>query len=180
MEFKDSQTYQNLLKVYEEELMFSARYELYRETARTDGYMEISRIFDIVSGQDREHARIWLRQLGEGKLPNTAENLLESTNRETAIAGSEYQKYAKVAREEGLNQIAALFSGVANINYYQASLFRQQYDNVVTNQVFCKPEERIWVCMQCGNIMSGTCAPKICPVCGFPQAFYRIQSNCIY
>lgn len=180
MEFKDSETYKNLMTAYERELMFSARYELYSETASREVYMEISRIFSIVAGQDREHARIWLRKLNNGHLPSTADNLIQSADDENEFAGIEYQHFAKVAKEEGFNDIAALFSGVANIDYNHASLFRQQYDNIMTNQVFCKPEERFWICMECGNIMSGLCAPEICPVCGFPQGYYRLQSNCIY
>lgn len=180
VDFKDSRTYQNLQKSYNEELMYSGKYELFGDIARTDGYMEISVIFNIVAGQNREHARIWLRKINEGTLPSTSTNLLQASEEENNIAGNEYQDYAKIAREEGYDDIAALFAGVANINYYHASLFQQQYNNIITNQVFCKPEETLWICMKCGNIMSRVCAPEVCPVCGFPQGYYRVLSNCIY
>ncbi|TCL55033.1 rubrerythrin [Kineothrix alysoides] len=180
MEFRESRTYRNLLRVYEEELMFSSRFALYGEIAQTDGYITISRLYNTLSGQDLEHARIWLRAIYEGTLPSTATNLIESANAEYAIAGNQYQEYVQIAREEGFDHIAALFAGVANIDYNHATLLQQQYDNVVSGQVFCKPEEIVWVCMQCGNIMSGLCAPEICPVCGFPQGYYRPLNSCPY
>ncbi|WMC92073.1 rubrerythrin family protein [Kineothrix sp. MB12-C1] len=180
MEFRESRTYRNLLKAYEDELMLSARFNLYGAIAQVDGYIAISRLYQTVAGQDLEHARIWLRQINEGVLPDTATNLSQSANAENAIAGNEYQQFVEVAREEGYEHIAALFAGIANIDYYHGAQFQQQYDNVITNQVFCKPEETFWICMECGNIMSGLCAPEICPVCGFPQGFYRPLNSCPY
>ncbi|NLL78077.1 MAG: rubrerythrin family protein [Clostridiales bacterium] len=180
MEFRESRTYRNLLKAYEEELLFSARFELYGEIAQTDGYVTIARLYHTISGQDLEHARIWLRAIHEGRLPSTATNLIESSNAENALAGNQYQEYVQIAREEGYDRIAALFAGIANIDYNHAALLQQQYENIATNQVFCKPDEIVWTCMQCGNIMSGLCAPEICPVCGFPQGYYRPINTCPY
>ena len=180
MEFQESRTYRNLLKTYEDELLLSARFKLYEAKAANDGFINISRIYNTVSNQDLEHAHIWLRAIHEGVLPSTATNLIESSNIKSDLASNEYQEFVKIAREEGYDDIAALFAGVANIDYSHSTLFLQQYDNIITDQVFCKPESTIWICMQCGNIMSGFCSPKICPVCGFPQGYYRPLNSCPY
>lgn len=180
MEFRESRTYRNLLRAYEDELLLSGRFELYGEIAANDGFITISRLYQTIASQDLEHARIWLRAIYEGDLPSTATNLIESANAENALAGDQYQEYVQVAREEGYDHIAALFAGIANIDYNHSTLFLQQYDNVISDQVFCKPETTVWICMQCGNIMSGLCAPDICPVCGFPQGYYRPLNSCPY
>ncbi|BBF41716.1 rubrerythrin [Lachnospiraceae bacterium KM106-2] len=174
MDFQQSRTYQNLLQAYENELLSSARYLIYEDIARNEGYIEIGNIYETTARNDKEHARIWLRRINQGTLPNTATVLQESIQVESEMAGEMYQEFARVAREEGYSDIAALFSGVANIDYNHGFQFTELYENVENNQVFCKPEPTLWICMQCGNVMSGECAPVICPVCGFPQGYYRL------
>lgn len=174
MDFQQSRTYQNLLQAYENELLSSARYLIYEDIARNEGYIEIGNIYETTARNDKEHARIWLRRINQGTLPNTATVLQESIQVESEMAGEMYQEFARVAREEGYSDIAALFSGVANIGYNHGFQFTELYENVENNQVFCKPEPTLWICMQCGNVMSGECAPVICPVCGFPQGYYRL------
>lgn len=174
MDFQQSRTYQNLLQAYENELLSSARYLIYEDIARNEGYIEIGNIYETTARNHKEHARIWLRRINQGTLPNTATVLQESIQVESEMAGEMYQEFARVAREEGYSDIAALFSGVANIDYNHGFQFTELYENVENNQVFCKPEPTLWICMQCGNVMSGECAPVICPVCGFPQGYYRL------
>lgn len=174
MDFQQSRTYQNLLQAYENERLSSARYLIYEDIARNEGYIEIGNIYETTARNDKEHARIWLRRINQGTLPNTATVLQESIQVESEMAGEMYQEFARVAREEGYSDIAALFSGVANIDYNHGFQFTELYENVENNQVFCKPEPTLWICMQCGNVMSGECAPVICPVCGFPQGYYRL------
>lgn len=91
-----------------------------------------------------------------------------------------YREYARIANEEGYANIEALFNGVANIDLNHGLQLDVQYNDVIRNQVFCKPRETLWICMQCGNILSGLCAPEICPVCGFPQGYYRVYNNMPY
>lgn len=180
MSFIESDTYKNLVMLYEKELMFSARYELYSLIARSDGFIEYANIYDSFARQDREHARIWLRNLSQGNLPGTAETLIESAKAENNLASIEYQNAIQVARQEGYNEIVSLMAGIANINFNHELVFQQMYNNIILNQVYCKPNEILWTCIQCGNIMSGLCAPEICPVCGFPQGYYRPLNDCIY
>ncbi|MDF2539973.1 MAG: hypothetical protein K0S76_2994 [Herbinix sp.] len=173
MDFQQSQTYQNLQNAYNVELNNSTTFSIYGDRARQEGYNEIGNYFDTVTRNEKEHARIWLRQLNNGELPTTAENLRYSSEVAAATGNEMYRDYARIAREEGYDDIAALFNGVANIDLNHNTIFQRLYGEVETDTVFCKERETLWICMQCGNIMSGLCAPEICPVCGFPQAFYR-------
>jgi rubrerythrin len=88
-----------------------------------------------------------------------------------------YRDFARVAQEEGYNDLAALFNGVANIELNHNSIFQRHLNDINSNRVFCKEESTLWICMQCGNIMNGACAPEVCPVCGFPQGFYRLYDS---
>jgi rubrerythrin len=174
MDFQQSRTYQNLLQAYENELLSTTKYLIYQDITRNEGYIEISNIYETVARNNKEHARIWLRTINQGTLPDTTTVLQESIQIESENASNMYQEFAAIAVEEGYPEIASLFSGVANIDYNHEFQFRTIYENVVNNQVFCKPETTLWICIQCGNVMSGECAPVICPVCKFPQGFYKL------
>lgn len=173
MDFQQSKTYLNLHNAYERELMVSTLYSIFSDKAVSDGFIEISNIYITIARNEKEHARIFLRKLNNNTIPDTQQNLLSSADYENETA-TLYRDYASTAREEGYTDLAALFNGIANIELYHNLRFRAQYENVVKGEVFCKPEDRLWICLQCGNIMGGPCAPDICPVCGFPQGYYAI------
>jgi rubrerythrin len=177
MEFQQSKTYSNLQSAFDWELNVSTQYSLYGDRARLDGYIQIGKIFDTISFNEREHARIWQRQLNNGQLPDTSENLAHCTQLETYSGNEMYREYARVAREEGFDDIASLFNGVANIELNHSQVFQELYGDIERNEVSCKPQETLWICMECGNILSGTCAPEVCPVCGFPQGYYKVYTN---
>jgi rubrerythrin len=176
MDFHQSKTYNNINNAYRSESIANTLYQIYGDKARTDGFEEIGSIFDTIAKNEKEHARIFFRLLNDGIIPDTQQNLLRSTELETSKA-DEYRLYAETALEEGYDNIAALFNGIANIELNHDLQFQTLYDNIVRDQVFCKPTESLWICMQCGNIMSGLCAPEICPVCGFPQGFYHLYQG---
>lgn len=176
MDFQQSKTYDNLLHAYESELISTTYYLLNADQARLEGYIEIGNLFDLIARNEKEHARIWQRNLNNGTLPKTQQNLLDSADREINVA-SLYREYAKTAANEGYSDIARLFNGIANIELNHDLRFQTQHDNIVRGEVFCKPEATLWICMECGNILSGTCAPVICPICGFPQGYYRLYNN---
>ena len=176
MEFQQSRTYANLQHAYELELMQSTVYSIYGDIARQSGYQEIGFIYDTFQRYNKEHARIWLRHMNEGILPNIQEVLSASARIENYKGNQLYREYASIAREEGYLELEALFNGIANIDLNHALQFERNYNNVVRDQVFCKSQPQLWICMQCGNIMNGLCAPGICPVCGFPQGFYRLYN----
>lgn len=173
MEFQQSKTFQNLQKAYERELMVSTLYNIFGDQAVAEQYIQISNIFEVVARNNKEHSRIFLRRLNNGVIPNTQSNLLSSANFETNTA-TIYREYANTAKEENYNDIASLFNGIANIALNHDLVLRTQYDNIIKNEVFCKPQKTLWICLQCGNILAGDCAPQICPICGFPQGYYML------
>ena len=178
MDFQQSQTYKNLQTAYDWEVSVSTTYSIYGDTARQEGYIQIGDIFDRVVRNEKEHARIWLRQINDGTLPNTEESLQRCAQMELYSGNEMYRDFARVAIAEVYNDLAALFNGVANIELNHNSIFTRYLNDIQTNQVFCKDQQTtLWVCMQCGNILSGLCAPEICPVCGFPQGYYRLYDS---
>jgi rubrerythrin len=174
MDFQQSRTFINLQSAFEGELISSSKYEIYGIRAREQDYQQIGYAFDVISGYEREHARIWLRLLNDGVIPDTLTNLLEGAEAEGRKGNNIYREYAETAREEGFAAIGALFDGVANIELNSEVIFRTFADDIQNNQVFCKPQSVLWVCINCGNILGGVCAPEICPICGFPQGYYQV------
>lgn len=177
MEFQQSRTYSNLQAAFEEELMASSKYRIYGDQARREGFIEIGNIYDVLSRNCFEHARIWLRQINQGTLPDTEQSLQLSTQEASILGNETYRDFARIAREEGFDEISALFNGIANIELNHSLRTMALYEDVARNEVFCKPEQTLWICMECGNIMFGECAPEICPVCGFPQGYYRVYAE---
>jgi rubrerythrin len=176
VDFQQSQTYNNLLNALNIEQIVNTQYMLYSDQAKLEGYIQISEIYDAIARNEREHARIWMRQLNNGTLPLTEQNLKASAEYEATVGNQLYREYSRIATEEGFPAIAALFNGISNIELNHNLIFLSLYEDVIRQEVFCKPVTSLWLCMQCGNIMSGECAPAICPVCGFPQGYYRLYN----
>ena len=173
MEFQQSRTYANLQNAYDLELKQSTLYSIYADIVRNEGYRQIANVYEIFQRNNKEHARIWLRQLNEGNLPNAEEVLMASAQMENYKGNQLYREYARIANEEGYSRIEGLFNGIANIDLNHGLRMQTYYNEVIRGQVFCKDQPTLWICMQCGNIFGGDCAPEICPVCGFPQSYYR-------
>lgn len=174
MNFKESKTYENLKKAFEGELKASSKYAIYGAKAREDGFEQIGTIFDETSHNEREHAELWLKQLHGGELPSTPENLRDAISGEHYEWTKMYPEFAETAQREGFPELAALFNGVGMIENNHDGRFQILLHNIETNQVFCRVQETVWVCTNCGNLFWGKCAPEVCPVCGYPQAFYEI------
>lgn len=177
MDFQQSRTYQNMMEAFNWKLQIATLYSIFADRARQEDYVEIGNIYDTISRNEREHARVWWRQLNNGLLPTTADNLSNSIEMENEIGDSLFREYAQTAQEEGYTEIAALFNGMANIELDHSVTLQAQLQDVLKGEVHCKPTVRLWVCMQCGNILSGECAPETCPICGFPQGYYRVYTE---
>ncbi|MGB8454566.1 MAG: ferritin family protein [Anaerocolumna sp.] len=177
MDFLQSKTFINLQSAFEGELISSSKYEIYGIKARQEDYQQIGYAFDIISRYEREHAIIWLKLLNNGEIPATLQNLSEAADEEGNRGNNIYREYAQVAREEGYSSIGSLFDGVANIELNSEVIFRTFADDIISDQVFCKNQEVLWVCINCGNIMGGLCAPAICPICGFSQGYYQVYDT---
>ncbi|HWT27284.1 MAG TPA: rubrerythrin family protein [Mobilitalea sp.] len=174
--FMESNTYKNLTAAFKGETSASGKYALYGIYAREDGFEQIGNIFDETSRNEREHAEIWFKILHGGEVPSTLENLKDAYSGENYEWTTMYMDYATEADREGYPEIARLFEGIAAIERHHDARFRKLAHNIMYDQVFCKKENSLWVCLNCGNLYYGECAPDPCPVCDYPQGYYQL--NC--
>jgi rubrerythrin len=174
--FKESNTYKNLQAAFNGETKASTKYAIYGRKAYEEGYMQIGNIFEETSGNEREHAEIWMKLMEGGEVPSTLENLKDAYSGENYEWTQMYVNYAEEAEKEGYPEIADLFAGVAAIERHHDARYRKLAQNIINDQVFCKRTNTLWVCLNCGNLYYGECAPEVCPVCGYPQGYYQV--NC--
>ncbi|NLP34967.1 MAG: rubrerythrin family protein [Clostridiales bacterium] len=170
MDFQQSRTYQNILNAYEFQLRANAKYGLFSKKAGQENLIGISFSFDDVSRNEQFIAERLRRVLFGGDL-DTLQNLYEASEEEQNESNL-YREYSQIAIEEGYNDLASLFSGIANIKLNHNAIFQSYIEAIERDELFCKNDERLWVCLGCGNILSGLCAPARCPVCGYPQGYY--------
>lgn len=174
--FANSQTYQNLINSFSLEAIESTKYRMGAERARRDGYQQIANIFDLTARNEQQHAEIWMRFILQGDMPTTLKNLQDAAASEKYEGTDLFMQYAETARSEGYTDIANMFEGIAIIERHQQFRFNQLAENMQNNQVFCKANSTVWVCMICGNLVWDECAPEICPICRYPQGYYQL--NC--
>ena len=172
MDFQSSRTFQNLQNAYGFELQSDGRYDIFAGRAREENLIGIAMTFGQISSYSRFIANR-LRSIINDGVTNTVQNLEEAAEMELFIEDM-YREYALVAREEVFSDLEALFSGIANIKLNHHRIFQEYFVDINNGQLFCKPEERLWICLGCGNILSGECAPEICPICLYPQGYYQL------
>ena len=172
MELKGSKTEANLMTAFAGESQARNKYTYFASKARKDGYVQIANIFEETANNEKEHAKIWFKLL-EG-IGSTPENLLAAAEGENYEWTDMYATFAKEAKEEGFDRIAALFEGVEKEH---EDRYRALLSNVEEGKVFKRGDVVIWQCSNCGHIVVGTQAPEICPVCSHPKAYFQIQAK---
>ena len=177
MEFKESKTYKNLQTAFAGESQARNKYTYFASKARKDGYEQIAEIFEESANNEKEHAKMWFKELNGGSIPSTEDNLLAAAEGENYEWTDMYDEFAKVAKEEGYDRIAFLFESVGNIEKYHEERFRKLLENVKGEIVFSRDGDKIWQCRNCGHIVIGSSAPKVCPVCNHPQAYFEIKKE---
>ena len=177
MELKGSKTEANLMAAFAGESQARNKYTYYASKARKEGYEQIAAIFEETANNEKEHAKMWFKELHGGDIPTTAENLLDAAEGENYEWTDMYAEFAKVAHEEGFERIAYLFEGVAAIEKEHEERYRKLLKNVEDKLVFSKDGEAIWICRNCGHIVVGKEAPKVCPVCSHPQSFFELRKE---
>lgn len=176
MDFQQSKTYQNLLNALAYETQSSSEYNIAGIQAEQENLIGISFTFETLSRNDRFIAER-LRNFIHGGEPDTEQNLIEAAEDSLYAGNTMYREFSRIATEEGFNDIASFFNGVANIKLNHNYTINTYLSNLQNDSLFCKDKERLWVCLGCGNILSGTCAPIVCPICGYPQGYYQPLSN---
>jgi rubrerythrin len=188
MDLKGSQTERNLMSAFAGESQARNRYTYFASQARKEGLEQISAIFAETADQEKEHAKRFFSFLqgGEceaagafpaGVIGTTAENLAAAAAGELMEWGTLYPNFAEVARQEGFPAVAAVFEKIAVAEKQHERRYRGLLANVEAGTVFKRPQPVVWRCRNCGYIEEGTDAPKACPACAHPQAFYEILAE---
>ena len=175
MELKGSKTEKNLMTAFAGESQARNKYTYFASVAKKEGYEQISALFTKTAENEKEHAKLWFKALGE--LGNTAQNLLHAAEGENYEWTDMYATFAKEAEEEGFVQLAAQFRAVAAIEKAHEERYRALLKNVEMQAVFEKAGETMWECRNCGHLVMGKKAPEICPVCAHPQSFFEVRAE---
>lgn len=177
MELKGSKTEANLMAAFAGESQARNKYTYYASKAKKDGFEQIAEIFLETADNEKEHAKMWFKELHGCEIPSTSENLLDAANGENFEWTDMYKEFAETAREEGFDRIANLFEGVAEIEKHHEERYRALLSNVDNELVFSKDGDKIWQCRNCGHICIGKNAPEVCPVCSHPQSYFEIKKE---
>ena len=177
MELKGSQTEKNLMEAFAGESQARNKYSFFASKARKDGFEQIAAIFEETANNEKEHAKLWFKELNGGDISSTEENLLAAAEGENYEWTDMYDNFAKVAEEEGFTAIAAKFRAVAAIEKEHEERYRKLLENVKEGLVFSRDGDRVWLCRNCGHIHFGKDAPKVCPVCAHPQSFFELRAE---
>ena len=177
MDLKGSKTEKNLMEAFAGESQARNKYTYFASKAKKEGYVQISKIFEETANNEKEHAKIWFKLLHGGEIGSTAENLKAAAEGENYEWTDMYANFAKEAREEGFTKIATLFELVAKIEKEHEERYRKLLKNIEDGVVFSKENDTVWQCANCGHIIIGKKAPKICPVCDHPQSYFQVRAE---
>ena len=177
MELKGSKTEQNLMTAFAGESQARNKYTYFASKAKKDGYEQIAAIFEETANNEKEHAKMWYKELKGGEIPSTIENLNEAADGENYEWTDMYEEFARVAEEEGFKDLAKKFKAVGEIEKHHEERYRKLLKNIEDEVVFSKDEDCIWICRNCGHIVVGKKAPKVCPVCAHPQSYFEVKAE---
>lgn len=170
-----SKTEQNLWEAFAGESKARNKYTYFASVAKKEGFEQISAIFLQTADNEKEHAKLWFKALGE--LGGTAENLLSAAQGEHGEWAEMYKRMAFEADEEGFYELADQFRGVAAIEKMHEERYRALLRNIQEAQVFRRSVPSVWVCRNCGHVEVSLQAPEECPVCKHPQAHYELRKD---
>ncbi len=176
-DLKGTRTEQNLMTAFAGESQARNKYTYFASKARKEGYVQIARIFEETADNEKEHAKLWFKLLEGGSVKDTASNLKAAAEGENFEWTDMYAGFAKEAREEGFDEIAALFEGVGAIEKEHEERYRRLLERVEGEAVFSRDGDAIWQCSNCGHICVGKKAPEVCPVCAHPQAYFQVKAE---
>ncbi len=177
MELKGSKTEANLMTAFAGESQARNKYTYYASKAKKDGYVQIAQIFEETANNEKEHAKIWFKLLHDGGIPTTVENLKDAAAGENYEWTEMYAEFAKVAKEEGFDHIAALFEMVAKIEKDHEERYKKLLANIEGGLVFSRDGDMMWICSNCGHVHIGKAAPELCPVCAHPKAYFMMKAE---
>ena len=173
--YAGTKTEQNLWTAFAGESQARNKYTYFASVAKKAGFEQIAEIFLKTAENEKEHAKLWFKHLGE--LGDTAQNLLHAAEGENYEWTDMYDNMAKDADAEGFTDLAAQFRAVAAVEKTHEERYRALLHNVEAKEVFEKSGVQIWECRNCGHVAVGTKAPEVCPTCFHPQAYFEIRKE---
>lgn len=173
--YEGTQTEKNLKAAFAGESMARNKYTFFSSKAKKDGFEQIAAIFLKTADNEKEHAKMWFKELNG--IGDTAENLNAAAEGENYEWTDMYANFAKTAEEEGFPELAKKFRMVGAIEKAHEERYRALLKNVQMQEVFKKSEVKVWECRNCGHIVVGEKAPEICPVCAHPQAYFEVREE---
>ncbi len=173
--YAGTQTEKNLEAAFAGESQARNKYTYFASVAKKEGYEQISSLFLKTADNEKEHAKMWLKEL-QG-IGNTEENLAEAAAGENYEWTDMYAGFAETAEKEGFPELAAKFRLVAAIEKHHEERYRALLKNIELAEVFGKSEVKVWECRNCGHIVVGTKAPQMCPTCAHPQSYFEIHAE---
>ncbi|MCH5180882.1 MAG: rubrerythrin family protein [Erysipelotrichales bacterium] len=175
MELKGSKTEKNLMAAFAGESQARNKYTYFASVAKKEGYEQIAAIFEATANNEKEHAKMWLKELGG--IGDTMANLKAAASGENYEWTDMYETFAKEAEEEGFVALAFKFRAVAKIEKAHEERYLKLLKNVEMQAVFEKSEETMWECRNCGHLVIGKKAPQVCPVCAHPQSYFEVRKE---
>ena len=175
MELKGSKTEANLWTAFAGESQARNKYTYFASVAKKAGYEQIAAIFEETANNEKEHAKMWFKELGG--IGDTAANLKAAAAGENEEWTSMYKEMAETAQEEGFTRLALLFEGVAKIEKEHEERYLKLLSNLEGDVVFQDGEETVWICRNCGHVHRGKEAPEVCPICAHPQAYFERRAT---
>ena len=176
-ELKGTKTERNLQEAFAGESQARNKYSYWASKAKKDGYQQIAAIFEETANNEKEHAKMWFKLLEGGNIRSTPENLKAAADGENFEWTDMYERMAREAEEEGFDDIAAKFRGVAAIEKHHEERYRKLLKNIEDKVVFSREGDSIWQCRNCGHIVIGKAAPETCPVCDHPQSYFELSAQ---
>lgn len=173
--YAGTQTEKNLQAAFAGESQARNKYTYFASKAKKEGYEQIAELFLKTAENEKEHAKLWFKEL-DG-IGTTAQNLLAAAEGENYEWTDMYAEFAKTAEEEGFTALANKFRMVGEIEKHHEERYRKLLKNIEDEVVFSRDGDSIWICRNCGHIVVGKSAPKVCPVCAHPQSFFQLKSE---
>ena len=173
--YEGTQTQKNLEAAFAGESQARNKYTYFASVAKKEGYEQISSIFAKTADNEKEHAKLWFKELNG--IGDTAANLGAAADGENYEWTDMYEEFAKTAEAEGFPELAEKFRMVGAIEKHHEERYRALLHNVETKAVFEKSEVKVWECRNCGHIVVGTKAPEVCPVCSHPQSYFEVSAE---
>jgi rubrerythrin len=174
-EYAGTQTEKNLWEAFAGESQARNKYTYFASVAKKQGYEQIAALFLKTAENEKEHAKLWFKELrGIG---DTAQNLAAAADGENYEWTDMYESFAKTAEEEGFPKLAARFRLVAAVEKHHEERYRALLHNLETAEIFAKSEIKVWECRNCGHIVVGEKAPKVCPTCDHPQSYFELRAE---